>query len=516
MSAAPPLETRVSLARYAHATAALADGFSEAEALDLAGIAKADWAPARVAWLRRIGGGGAESQDFRDYQVAHAKAEDAFGRTVRPIDSDLAMWLSFLALSEKSPNLGELLEKLALRTSDLSRLSRAWRQRFERDEKLTKQVVEIRKKPLPELVPLTVGKSPKAALPLGDDHSPAGSSGQPSREAPASVRPASAPDEIPLDRYAQLRSDIDRGDAVADVLALFRVAEATYRRADRYYRAAFETDAVLAADFRVLKAHADKTFRLRSQTSLAAPPREEAAPIEVPPASVRAPDSGLDARIVVSPAAATPLPPAPMERRPVPATVDIPTPVREKATLPFKTPAPGSAPPAPPPKAGEDIFAVAARMRARDAMTGTVEGGIATPKPLPFAAKKKPPPATVALTTPAAPSSVTPFKARPEPAKRPAPVAPPIDPALASRTIPPRRQGAPARALLTLEQHATMHAEVGVGFPLPSVLVRYGLDRSLREEVDEHYRLSFSRDPRVRAAWDERYRAVTAWMMGRR
>ena len=206
-----------------------------------------------------------------------------------------------------------------------------------------------------------------------------------------------------------------------------------------------------------------------------------------------------------------------MAKRALPSTVDMPTPIREKGTLPFKTPAPGANPPSTPPPESRDIFAIAERMKSRDAMTGTVEGGIATPKPLPFATKRKPAAATVAIATPAAPGPATPFRSRPsEPTKRAPPERPGVDPALAKRSIPPRRAGAGARALLTLEQHAAMHAELGVGFPLAEVLARYGLDLSLREEVDEHYRLSFSRDTRVRTAWDQTYRSLTAWMTARR
>ena len=473
----------MSLERYAHATAALADGFVESDALDLAGVAKSDWSTARSGWLKRIGGSGPDAPEFAEYQRLYAQAEDGFGRTVSPVDKDLTAWLVFLATCEKTSNLGALLEKLALRTSDLSRLSRNWKKRFELDPTLEPKIAELRKKGLPsELVPLKVGESKRLALPLGDaEPSPAA---KPVPAAPATI----APEEIPLDRYAALRSDIDRGDRLGDVLARFRVEEKVFAAADAHYRGAFLKDPALAADFRVLRAHAD-----RSPRQVAAPPVMAAA------------------ALTSAPAPAQPLQ-APISAAPSVHTAELRMPRDRGLTLPFKTPAHGGssspAPPAAPAQTG-DVLAIAARMSARDAMTGTAEGGIATPRPLPFSTKRRPAAPTAPMATPTAPKELSPFR---QAATERAAALPSVDAALGARSIPVRRVGSAARALLTLEQHASMHAELGAAIPLAAVLARYGLSAAHREEVDEHYRLSFTRDPRVRVAWDQTYRAVTAWM----
>jgi hypothetical protein len=56
-----------------------------------------------------------------------------------------------------------------------------------------------------------------------------------------------------------------------------------------------------------------------------------------------------------------------------------------------------------------------------------------------------------------------------------------------------------------------MHAELGSGRDMNETHRRWGLGMAERAEVDEHYTVSFQRDPRVQAAWEranKKYRAA--------
>jgi hypothetical protein len=105
-----------------------------------------------------------------EYEQKLAAAEDQLDRSVEPLGGDLAAWTAFLAAMAKSP---DLLERHGLKPTDMARLERKWRRRFEEDPELAKKAQKLAAEPppppasieaaAPALVPFPWSPSPEAA-----------------------------------------------------------------------------------------------------------------------------------------------------------------------------------------------------------------------------------------------------------------------------------------------------------------------------------------------------------------
>lgn len=500
----------VTLAQYAGVTAALADEHPLEAALAAYGVASADWGAARAAWLKRIGAAGKGTALFTAYQDELFKAEDALGRKVEPLDDDLTAFLVFLDLCGREKDLPAFLEKLELRSPDLSRVGRIWKRRFAADPSYEGRIAELRKAGLPDaLPPLVLGTS---VLPRGAAAAPSA----PARPSAAPVAPSSGADweHCTLDRYALIRAELDAGDALASAIGRAGLDEAAWSRADHHYREAFARDPQLERDFRALRAHADRTVRSRGPASAPLAPQAALsgpAPLGIaqaaPPGPAPAP---APAPVPVSPAPAlapAPAAPAPAARRPAPVTEELRIPVRgTPPPMPFvMDPTKPPPEPIPVPVSQRKVAVPGAPSKA---MSGTLDGGFATPKPLPFSGNAEPgaPVRSAGTKSPpqGTPANVLGGDGRGIPPSGPLPPYPAPPPV---REIPPRRAGAGARALLTLEQHAALHAEIKAGHPPAEVNARWGLGEKERAEVDEHWSLAIQRDRRVWSAWDAAFRS---------
>lgn len=499
----------VTLAQYACVVAALADDFGLDASLAAYGVAPAQWPSAKAAWLKKISAAGRGTALFTAYEEEHARAEDALGRKVTPLDEDLASFLVFIDLCQRSADLPAFLAQHKLRASDLSRVGRGWKRRFAADASYEQKIAELRRGALPKELPaLTLGESrlPAAAAATAITAPPVSLS-QPARPIPAGW------ELLTLDRYAALRAELDAGEPLASAVARAGLDEAAYGRADQHYRAAFARDPALERDFRALRSHAERTVRQRPH----APPGQSPVDFGGTLGSARPSDAtGLAEPPTSLPGpASVALPPpsrgqspgtasAPVVRRPPPVTEELRIPVRHTpAPIPF-VPDPAKPPPAPiPVEPASRRPKVAMPGAPSKALQGTLDGGIPTLKALPFD-KQSVDGQPVSVRQPV------------DSAKAPSRATPLAYPALPGpRTIPSRRPGAAARALLTLEQHAAMHAELKAGHGAVEVNARWSLSAEDRAEVDEHYRLAVQREPRVWAAWDAAFNALAALVPAR-
>lgn len=147
----------VSLAQYAGIQAALALGFPLRDVLANERLSPKKWERCRAAWsgrLAREGHGGALSSAFQDKL---AEATRWLGRTVAPLEEDLSAWIGFLGAyaAEESPS--ALLDRLGLRGDDVQRLVRAWKRRTDGDESLAKKARDLLAKNLRIVPAVQVG-----------------------------------------------------------------------------------------------------------------------------------------------------------------------------------------------------------------------------------------------------------------------------------------------------------------------------------------------------------------------
>lgn len=79
--------------------------------------------------------------------------------------------------------------------------------------------------------------------------------------------------------------------------------------------------------------------------------------------------------------------------------------------------------------------------------------------------------------------------------------------------LPPSPPAAPAPPRLTLEQHASLCAELGRAPEREAeILHRYGVAPAERRALDDHYRAVVAASPPLRAAWNSAFQTYAAWL----
>ena len=121
----------VSLDRYAFVTAALSDGYGLCDVLDREGLSEDEWEDAEEAWVERL----QESAEtdlalFDELERSMARARARFVRTVPPLDSDVAAFLTFQRHLLAAPAPVPFLRDHGLFLGDWIRLQEAWAERL--------------------------------------------------------------------------------------------------------------------------------------------------------------------------------------------------------------------------------------------------------------------------------------------------------------------------------------------------------------------------------------------------
>jgi hypothetical protein len=180
------------------------------------------------------------------------------------------------------------------------------------------------------------------------------------------------------------------------------------------------------------------------------------------------------------------------------------------AVLPFQAPAPAPLTPPPPRPAGASKTVE---------ITANELSPFAMAPALPFQAAELEEPSTVPIQVPSPLHAVYPEGPPPEPVSpprkkvaqtmewvlTPPSAALPFSAGPAAQSPPPAGGAAP---LLTLDQHAALHAELAVApHDAASVLARYRLTPQAQALVDEHWRNQLAAAPAMRTVWGEAYQA---------
>ena len=268
------------IAHYAAVKAALAEGFPLDEVLALEDIAANDWRAADAGYKAGLA---REPAKLERDAVEVARAEDALGREVPPLDTGLAAWLAFLEAYATAPQPFLFLQRCDLGLNDISRLRRAWERRAQADPALAKMMAELRTRPLASLPP--VEPKPRVLKP---------SRFAPEPPAPIAEEPTtSGPDAtLGLDRFATLFALRDlraRGGRVARGLAAATEDETLELAAlEARFRLLFLQAPETERDFRALVGHARRRLRRESLAFAAvAAPVPEASPLAPPSARAR-------------------------------------------------------------------------------------------------------------------------------------------------------------------------------------------------------------------------------------
>lgn len=345
------------------------------------------------------------------------------------------------------------------------------------------------------------------------------------------------PDEILFHLYLRVRAKIEaEPDERARWIADSIFDTASFDDVDATWRARIDRDPVIGRAFANVwpsyreDAHQEARDKAPPQPAPPPPttaPRSEVpldeppiAPFVVEPPRVEGGRLKLDrtALSFEAPLGDKPLPFTVKEDRPFGGTalaLDIP----QSAVLPFAQslsgdkPSPAAPPnpsPAPAPKATD---APAARMP----FSGTsLALDIPNLPATPFEQKPEPPKkldalgsTSLALDIPL--GLVLPFAQGPSGDKPPPPAPPPPAPA-------------PAKPALTLEQHASLSAELAMlqqtkgedRAAEAAILARYGLTAESKGALDATIRTEIEADPARRAAWYETYRRYAAWLAAQR
>jgi len=135
----------VSLKAYAAVNAALGEGFSLERILIIERLPKHDFERADVKWRKRLEEERAKAPGglAARYQAELVAAEDWLSRKVKPLEDDPAAWSIFFAAYSAAPDRARMLAKHALHVNDVTRLSRLWKRRAEKDPALGRKLAAL-------------------------------------------------------------------------------------------------------------------------------------------------------------------------------------------------------------------------------------------------------------------------------------------------------------------------------------------------------------------------------------
>ncbi len=164
------------LEQYAGICAALVAGFPLPAALANDALDRRAWGRAAPAWAAKLSRETAGAPLKSAFDRRLAEAESCLGRRVEPLEDDIESWLLFLRAWSSDTAPDALLTRLKLRPADISRIQRRWAVRMEADEKLRKRAMELAAKkpsglPAIKVVPAELRPFPwsdKAVVPASE------------------------------------------------------------------------------------------------------------------------------------------------------------------------------------------------------------------------------------------------------------------------------------------------------------------------------------------------------------
>ena len=538
----------ISLAQYAAVNAALAEGLSLQEVLELEGLDARSYPKADLQWKQRLVAAATLSGGlFEQYQMELAAAEDWLARSIVPLDNNPMAWTAFLQAYSASADPGAWLKSLKLGPNDVSRLSRAWAKRVEKDAVLSKQLGELSKSPPGALPALSIApiQRKRSRVASGGDapkqNAPAASSGQ----------AGAALEDFGLDRWAALQADLAAfPEARERVLAKYALLDpGVFDALSLRWNAQLHKDPVLNRDYRTLLSHYSNQAKLEGPPS-AAPARAQVpqSPVEEAhlafaprPAVIEAPAfRGVIAAPLPSTEPAAPAPPEPKPQ--AGATQDVASLFATGAALPFRE-GPVVLPPEP------------QKSKAAPQASGTqdVSALFNADTPLPFGDRASAPPAEAPKPAQKAAGTqdvsaffsggaALPFGDRPSGL----PIQPEQSQKLQNPKTPPAHQASgtqdvsslfetgaplpfepqtpvkpspsrPEMPNLSLEQYASLCVELHLGPErADETFGRYGIAREVRASVDAFWQRRLAAEPSLYQAYVQAYNVYKAWLLQRR
>ena len=567
----------LSLEQYAGLTAALVEGFPAPDVLALETLDETSWRASSASWKLELAGAGPEGPLFREYRDKLVVAEDWLTRPIDPLDGDLAAWLAFLGAFSAHAAPFELLQSLGLGMNDLARMQRRWAKRMSEDEQLGKKAAELAKKQPGELPRVRAGEAKLKPFPwskAGARSAPrlqqaaaAAALGRPIDDELGLDRYASISVELALDpkgaagvlaRYGLSQGELEAADQRWKArIEADPALERDWRGLYAYYHARFGAFSKQAQVIDARRAPAELPEPPPPPISL---PTPISSPAPIPPPAPIFASTSLSLSIPTRPGAAvrarsgaggdrqglsrrgegeaasrrsrwdltlgrrparpraalrdltgagaqTGARPEPKpEPKPVPlAGTSLALDVPRGPALPFVA---GEAPPA----VAESSPASAKEKRPGDALRGT---SLAVDVPREPALPFDPPPARAKPNKLAELSfglQVPRELLQPRPAPSP-PKAEAAPPSALPKPPPPSVQATPWSPELTLEQYASLCAELAMRPERAAeVLARYRQTAESRARLDQHYRARVEGSPEVRAAWERAYQAYYEWL----
>ena len=501
----------LSLARLAGVDAGLAERLPIERVLENEGVSPPTWRAAEAAWRARL----AEDVDEEGplsaaYDARLAAAQDRYGRSLPPVDGDLAAWLDLVRCFAGSAEPLALLRELGLRPTDLVRLHRRWSLALEADGALRERALALLEADpglelgaMPELYvgatavvpPPPEGPAEQVTAPVDDDLDDEEDEDEDEDEEDEDedgVEEEPPPLWVPLPDWPR---EMPTGERAPDLAAVPPAPRPLARPSFARVPEPPAPPAAVAAPPLSASATVAGAFLSPFHTPL---------PFQKTPAvTAEAPEDAPEQGVVIQSAQASPLP----FRTAAPDATTAGASISPfHAQLPFRpeASAPVAAPPARPAPARTVMTSASPDLRSASALPFRSPVAIAAPPPQPALGATAPPDAMSPFAV-----APTPFQGRlPPPARPPArpAVAAPIDPSPAPPAAPVVAEAPPMPAL-TLDQYASLCAELTV-FPqqTEAVFEKYGLGPlRARLAVDLGWRERLRRAPDEYAAWQALY-----------
>ena len=436
----------LSLEQYAGIQTALLQGFPLEQVLKNERLSNARWSRARAAWGNKLAKDGHAGRLAAALREKSAEAAAWLGRRVAPLEDDLQAWCAFLGAYAAEEAPAELLARLGMRDTDVQRLVFTWKAKTDGDPELAKKAAELTASMLRGIPSVRVTEGKLRPFPWSPGPEPERGAA-PAPPAPDMASPASAGGGASGPRALEVPSFLKVPPVLTQSAPMGPVAEPHKPAPAAPPKAGIgETVAVFSLP---LPASAALPFNpgARDAPAAASTTGTPSAPAS-PPATPS--DTGADppkgGGLSTGTALAFDLP-----KRP-----DLPFPSRASAKIDN-------------PVSGSELAALARAIAARAA---------------------KSPPASPA--TPGAPP--------PSAAEAPAPANPAAPPAPANPAAPPP---------LTLEQHASLCAELAFRpDERAGILARY----RVTEETTLALTRQYQDRPERKAAWETAYRTYFEWL----
>lgn len=499
---APELVFGISLAQYAAVNAALAEGLSLSEVLEIEGLDARSYPKADIQWKQRLVAAASLTGGlFEQYQKELSDAEDWLSRSIVPLESNPLAWTAFLQAYSSSPDPGAWLKSLKLGPNDVSRLSRAWAKRADKDPALAKQLGELSKSPSGVLPALSLGPIARKRSRAAGGAGGSVIKDEPSKGGASSVE--SRLEEIGLDKWAAIQADLAAFPELRQrVLLKYGLTDpGLFNALSERWTAQLAKDPELNRDYRTLFSHYSNQARREGPASVMEPKPAPAAPVSPPAEEARfifAPRPDVIEAPALRGVVAAPEPKAKSD-----ATQDVSALFATGAPLPFQQAA--SVPAQEGVQKAEKPVHIASG-------TQDVSALFSTGAALPFGDR---------------PSSLP---AEPEKPKAPAAVhqasgtqdvgalfqtgaALPFGPQEPMKPSPSR----PELPNLSLEQYASLCVELHLAPDRSDeIFRRYGIPQDMRASVDAYWQRRLSAEPPLYQAYAQAYNAYKTWLLQNR